>query len=197
MCIRVIELITSWSQSENMSNNALISMAPEDHDQCWQHNPSQRSNSTLADQLQKKSTETETTGHFRGGLSLIPPFKKWKPDECERPYLCPNPHCGKRYKDKAGLSTHRRQGWVCCFSVQCNDDSCSFALIGFYRLSCGEIQKEKRFVCPLQYCQKRYSTEAGLVEHLSVRQVILIIRLVVLLLVFDDYIVWTKQLTHY
>lgn len=51
-----------------------------------------------------------------------------------------------------------------------------------YRLKCGEIHKEKIFVCPMSDCQKRYANKCGLVEHLK-RQVILSFTMITLLFV--------------
>lgn len=157
-----------YSRAEKNSSNALISlsMAPEHHDQCRLHSPTQRYD-TLAGQPQEDLEESESSSDLLGGLSSMPPLRK---TDYEKPYLCPNPRCGKRYKRKNGLISHRKRGWVCYFGVIVSRVHLRSSVL--YRVKCGELLREARFVCPMLECQKQFGTKSGLAVHRRTRQVI-------------------------
>lgn len=118
----------------------------------------------------QQSLEESKSGQDLGGLSTIPPLKK--ADETDRPYLCPNPRCGRRYKRRNGLICHRKRGWVFCFSVLVIVARVHFRSSVLYRIKCGELLRETRFVCPMLGCQKQFGTKSGLAVHRRERQVI-------------------------
>lgn len=146
-------------------------MTPEHHNQCQpeRHSFTQRYD-TLAGQpqLEENQEESESNQDLFGGLSSMPPLRKT--DDSERPYLCPNPRCGKRYKRKNGLICHRKRGWVCHFVVIVARVHLRSSVL--YRVKCGELLREARFVCPMLECQKQFGTKYGLTVHRRTRQVI-------------------------
>eukprot|EP00123_Amoebidium_parasiticum_P006679 comp17575_c1_seq2/m.17199 comp17575_c1_seq2/g.17199 ORF comp17575_c1_seq2/g.17199 comp17575_c1_seq2/m.17199 type:complete len:122 (-) comp17575_c1_seq2:706-1071(-) len=61
----------------------------------------------------------------------------------DRPYVCPVPGCGKRYKNPNGIKYHSLHGHT------------------------GDVEAKKPFRCHMFGCGKRYKNSSGLKGHLQ------------------------------